>query len=366
MIDNDKISSTQVWMFVVLTMIGIGIFTLPRAVAEAAGTDGWIATILGGLLGLLDFYIMSRLVIKFPEDTMVEVARKVLGKYLALPVVAIFWIYLLLSTAGMLRIFGEVIKMTLLNRTPLEVIVITMIIVTLILVRCGLEVIARFDQAVFYVLFLTSVLGLGFAVIQADFTNILPFMRTPPIKFLSGAYQTIYTYAGFEMILLISPYVKEPKKVFRAGVTAFAIVIPTYVAAVLFSFGFFKLEALKKLMWPTMALIRAIEVPGSFIENLEGIIITQWVLFSYTSIIAYVFGLALIPQRIMKKKEFKYFIPLVLPLTYMLAMLPDNIIEAYDYLNKSILYAGAPALLVIPPLLLVTASIRKLGVKKSG
>lgn len=363
MIDNDKISSRQLVAFLILTMVGIGIFSLPRMVVETTKTDGWITTILGGIVALINFYIICRLAKRFPGDTLVEMAFKVLGKFLAIPVLLVVALYFLNTIAAVLRIFGEVVKMTLLIRTPIEIIMIALLILVLLLARSGIEAIVRFDEAIFIILFVLSIFGIILALPGADFTNLLPFMRTDVKDLLLGTFQTTYSYAGFELVLLIVPFIKKPDKIFRTGISAFVVVILTYSAAVILSIAYFGIAEVKQLIWPTLSLIRSIEVEGSFVERLEGVVMTQWVLFAFTSLVAYLYGASVLASRTIKNREFKHFCTILTPVVYLLAMMPDNVPQVYEILDKTIIYIGIPTLFIIPLLLLAVSSVRKLGVR---
>lgn len=366
MTDNDKISSIQLWIFIVLTIIGVGIFSLPRAVAQAADQDGWIVVLLGGVIALIDFYIISRIIKRFPGDTLVEIARKVLGKYLALPILTVFLLYLLFITAMTLRIFGEVVKMSILVKTPVEVILITLLLLVFWLARGGVEPISRFDEIIFPILISVLITVGLLAIPRSDLTNILPLLRTPPSGLLKGAYQTAYSYGGFEFVLLMIPFIKKPEKAFKAGMAAIITVGIIYTTATILSYAKFGVEEAKAMIWPTLSLIRAVEVPGSFIERLEGIVMSQWVLLAFTTIAPASYGLASLSARMLKHKEFRHLCAIVMPVIYILAMIPDNIVESYKYLEYVSVYLQTPSMFLIPLLLLLVSAIRKAGGSRNG
>lgn len=366
MIDNDKITGSQLWVFIVMTVIGVGVFSLPRQVAEITGPDGWLTTIIGGVIALLDFYILSRLVKRFPEDTVVEIASKTLGKFLGTLMILIFWIYILLITSMTLRIFGEVVKMTLLLQTPIEIILISILLLSLLLARGGIEPIVRFDEIVFPLILITLVFVSLLAVPRSDFSNLLPAFRTEPLKLLQGAYQTTYAYGGYEIILLIIPFIQKPGKAFKSGITAISVIGAVYLAMVILSFAKFSVYDVKKLIWPTLSMIRTIEVPGSFIDRLEGVVMTLWILLAYTTIVPFVYSLSIMPSRLMNQKEFKHFCSIVIPIIYLVSLIPDNVVEAYSLVGSIVKYFGTVSIFVMPVLLLIVSSIRKLGVRKNA
>lgn len=366
MIDNDRVNNSQLSIFIILTVVGVGIFSLPRLVAESANEDGWIATIVGGCIALANFYVVSRLVNRFPDDTLVEMAEKTLGRFIGVLMLAIFWLYALSISSMTLRIFGEVIKMSILLRTPIEVIDISLLILILWLARGGIEPIVRFDEVVFPIIMFTLAFILAFAIPRSDFSNILPTMRSGILRLLDGAYKSTYSYAGYEFILLIVPFIKKPGKVFKSGAIALAVIGALYVLTVILSFAKFGVLDTKKLIWPTLTLIRSIEVPGSFVERLEGIVMTQWILLAYTTIVPLAFCLSLVPSRLLKHREFKHFCPAVIPVIYVLSLMPSNIVEAYKYLDFITNYLEAPAVFLLPVMLLIVSSIRKVGISKNG
>lgn len=361
MFDNDRITPSQLWVFIVLTVTGVGLSSLPRQVAEVSGEDGWITTILGGLITLLDFYVISILARRFPRDNLTGIMRRTLGKIPAAVLSAVFWLYMLLLVSMTLRIFGEVIKMSLLRSTPIEVIMITLLLAALILARGGIEPIVRFDEATVPIVLITIVSVTLLALKGSDFTNLLPVLRTPPWKILYGTFQTSYSYLGFELVLLIIPYIQKPKEMFKSGIIAFSIVIFVYTFIVMLTFARFGVEDTKRLLWPINIMIRSVEASGFFVEKLEAVMITLWVLFAFTTIVAYIYGVGAVQSMVFRQSETKHFCTASIPLIYFAAMFPDNIAETYAHIDATVGCIGIVSVYVIPVLLLIVSSIRKTG-----
>lgn len=366
MAGNDRISNSQLSIFIVMTVIGVGVFSLPRNVANTAGPDGYMTVIAGGLLSLIDFYIICKLIKRFPNSTLFEISVKTVGKVITVPMVGVFLAYAVVMAAGILRIFGEVVKMTLLVRTPVEVILICTLIPGLILMRSGVEPIVRFDEIVFPVVAGTLIIVLLLMISGCDFSNLLPFMRTDFRAILKGSYSTIFSYSGFEFVLLLIPFIKNPNKSFRSGVIAFSIIIGTYFLVTILSFGQLGIAETKHLIWPTLSAMDSVDIPGSFIERLEGVAMTTWVLLAFTSIVPFSYFAALTASRALGQTESKHLCSMILPLIYTIAMIPGSIVDVYDYLEKAFNYIGAAAIVGVPVILLIVSSIRKIGVDKNA
>lgn len=366
MAGNDKISNSQLWIFIVLAVIGVGVFSLPRVAADAAGPDGWLVVLLGGLLSLTDFYIICKLIRRFPNSTLIQMSVKILGKGLTVPLIGVFWLYTIVLSAGVLRIFAEVVKMTLLVRTPVEVILICILIPGLILMRSGIEPIVRFNEIVFPVIAVMLILIMVLMIPNSDFSNLLPVMRTDFRVILKGSYGTIFSYSGFEFVLLMAPFLKNRDAAFRSGIIAFSIIICMYLLVVILSFGKLGIAETKHLIWPTLSAINSVDIPGSFIERLEGVAMTVWVLLAFTSIVPFSYFASLIASRAFGQSEVKHLCSMIIPVVYFVAMIPASVVEVYKDLDKVFIYLGTFSMVVIPILLLTVSYIRKIGVNKNA
>ena len=366
MIDNDKISGTQLWIFIVLTVIGVGVFSLPRQAAEAADQDGWVVIILAGLVSVLNYYVISRLAKRFPEYTMVEIMKSVAGKYIGYIMVFIVWLYIILVGAMSLRIAGEVVKMSLLLKTPAEIIIITLLLPIMWLARGGVEPITRFFEVVFPIVIIALAFIIIFALPMTDFSNILPILRSSPSKLFTGIFKVMYSFSGYEFVMLIIPFIRNPKNIFKPGLIALSIVTVVYTVLVILSLGKFGIIDVKLLIWPTLSMIRSIEVPGSFVERLEGVVMSQWILLAFTTLAPLAYGLAVIMSRAFGHKEFKHFCTFVIPPLYLISLFPNNIVEAYKYLDYITSYLGTLSMFLFPITLLIVSSIRKVGKRTNG
>jgi len=70
--NEEKISALQLGLLIIVTVIGVGILTLPRTVTEIADTDGWLLIIIGGALVIVLALIINSLGNMFPDKTIIE------------------------------------------------------------------------------------------------------------------------------------------------------------------------------------------------------------------------------------------------------------------------------------------------------
>ncbi|TXK77359.1 GerAB/ArcD/ProY family transporter [Paenibacillus sp. N3.4] len=153
---RDKLTSTQTFMIVSKSMIGSGILILPQGVAKDVGTpDGWISVIISGVIALLIGYVIIKLSQRFPKLTFFQFSQLIAGKYVGILHGIIFVLYVTLSSGYLLRVMGEVIRMYLLDSTPIEVIMIAFLSVAAYLTLAGINPIARLNE-LFFPVFIIS------------------------------------------------------------------------------------------------------------------------------------------------------------------------------------------------------------------
>lgn len=361
-----KISSRQLGILLVVTIIGVGILTLPRDVSEVGGTDGWILIIIAGILSILESLIIHGLSMRFPNQTIIEYSRELVGSSVSILIGIIIALYYLIFSAFGARIFGEVVKTFLLPRTPIEMIMVTLLLVVAYLVRNDLEGIVRFYELAIIIMFVPYFLALFTGITDLDFTNLLPIFQTPFKTLFQGSFQIIFSYIGIETIFLLIPFVSDQKNIKKTLLISISSVIFIYLISIVFVVATFGVDTIKDLIWPLMGYMKSIEIPGGFIEQLEGVIMATWVFISYTTLSTTYFLSAFTLSRVTKTKEHSFFVTALLPVIYVLAVLPGNVAQLYHWLGIFSMYAGTLVIIVIPLFLFLVAKVRKKGVKTNG
>ncbi len=363
--NEEKISALQLGILVIVSVIGIGILTLPRVITEIADTDGWMLIIVGGAVTIALALIMNSLGNMFPDKTIIEYSRDLVGGPLSYLIGIILIIYFTLIAAFSIRIFGEVLKMYLLPKTPIEIIIMTFLITVIYLVRNNLEGIARFYEIIILIMFIPYFLALFAGTGDLDYSNLLPVFQTSPKVILGGILQIVFSFSGFEVIYLFIPFVSDKKNIKRTLIIVISITTIIYLISSLIVIASFGPQQTKALLWPLMAYIKSIEVPGAFIEQLEGVIMTIWVLFIFTTIATLYFSSVFILGRLTKVREHKIFPTALLPLIYIISLQPANVPELYQWLGTFSTYAGSVVIIILPVILLIIAKIQKKGVKSN-
>jgi spore germination protein len=333
-------SNWQQTSMITSMLIGVGVLTLPRSTTEALKEAGWMATILGGLVSLLLFWLMSRLSRRFPGFTLIQFSPLVwgsrkhvwLGKVLSFPWVFSYLGYLYVVSGMATRVFGEVVVTAVLLETPLEAIVITMFMLAFILCLHDVEVVARVNEILFP-LIVFPVLFIAIASFQkADWNNLFPLFRSNWQELLWGTLETSFAYLGYEIMLIYFAFAHPDSNKVRAGFFGIGLTSVIYTLIVLAGITVFGSEELQKLTWPTLELVKTTQVPGLILERLESAFLGVWVAAVFTSVATayytFIYGLRQYLGRGMTFQRVSSFI-LLIPLFY-ITFIPENIIEIFQ------------------------------------
>ncbi|TDF97976.1 GerAB/ArcD/ProY family transporter [Paenibacillus piri] len=355
------------------TIIGVGVLTLPRSSVHFARESGWIATIIGALLSMAAMYIITVLAKRFPYQSLVEYTASIMGSskhpvigwILSLPFLVPYYIYWVLSTAIIARIFGEVVVTTVLPKTPLEVIIASMLLVSFVLTLYDVEVVARVNEILF-VIIVIPVLVIALSSYQsANWDNLFPLFNVSWFNFLKGVASSATSYLGFEVMIMFLAFANTTQKVMKANLWGIAIPGIVYTLIVISGTAVFGVDELDLLAWPTLELVKTTQVPGLILERVESAFLGVWVAAVFTSVGNTYYVSSLLVRQMFHLKGHRLIAFIHLPLYYWLALRPPNTAKLFQYSNYMGYFGGAIAF-IIPAVLLVLAVIRKKGSKRKN
>jgi spore germination protein len=362
---DDKISSIQVGVFVYNIILGIGILTLPASLTKEVKSDAWLICLVAGLTCIAFTYIVCKVGVKYPNYGFVGTLRFLFGKFLGTILAIPIFAYFVSFTAIVIRFFGETTKVFLLNVTPLEFIIFPLLILVVLLARSGVEPIARFFEAVTPVIIFIAFILLLVALPKSDFTNMMPILTHSFQEYFGGLRAAFFAFAGFEILLVLFPYMRKPKEAFKASAISIGSITIFYTLAVMLNIARFGVKETSSLIYPTMTLMKASEIPGAFIERMEGLLMALWVLFVFTTITALVYGFSVVGGDLLKHKRRKHIISMFIPIIYILSLVGESVAEQMSYSSILETYLGTYTIIVIPIIMFIASLIRGKGGKRN-
>lgn len=213
MLEKGKISLRQFTVLVLFYTVGSTILIIPSILTSGAKQDAWISGFIGLGSGAAAIFLYSTLASKFPGKNFSQILEALLGKWLGkMMSLLYFFTFVFLLCLFVLRDIGDFMVSVMMVETPIEVILLTFLVVVIFAVRQGLETISRTAE-LFLPWILLLFLILVFAVApQIDFKYAQPVLEFG-LKPVMNASISFLTFPFLELIvfLMIIPYVNTQK-----------------------------------------------------------------------------------------------------------------------------------------------------------
>ncbi|MDF2613479.1 MAG: spore germination protein [Clostridia bacterium] len=358
---NGKISVRQVEILLILQMFNTSILLLPRIAANHAGRNGYMLPIAALAFGFIYLFCITTLTNRFKGDTIVEFLPKIVAKPIAYLVLALFVVKIIITTGLEIRMFGEMVSQVMLPKTPIEVIILTMLLTTAYLVKSGIEATARMGEILLYFIFLPLVIVFALIVVKADYKQLLPLFETDLMSIGKGAFVISLSFMPIEFMLILAGLMKKQEKTRQAVLIALlAIAVIETIVVILTYVGIGANES-KRQIWPVLTLMQSVQFPGSLIENQEILMMTSWVFSIYMYISSGIYFSSLMVSRALKVRRENIFILPVIPIIYFVSIFPESLIDAYKYYMSFQYSFGIWFLVPIPIVFILIAKIRKVG-----
>ncbi|WP_164491731.1 GerAB/ArcD/ProY family transporter [Staphylospora marina] len=370
-IDSGKRSVTpyQAFALVHSTMLGAGVLYLPRDVGVEAGKDAVWVVLLSALPILLFLYFISKLLRRFPGETLVEFAPKILGPsrhpnvgrwisfLLILLPLGVFWI---LGLAYMARMFGESVVTGVLLRTPIEAVILSILFATAVAAGSKVGVLVRFNELLLPLTFFPVIFVIFSTLQRGDLIRVLPLFSADWKQIVSGMAIGMLAYPGFKITLIFGGYYQQPESSAKSHTAAVLTVTFIYWLLVINAMSVFGPHELVQILWPVLESMKEIQFQNFILERMEAGILIIWVIAVYTTMAnLYAAFIEMTMQHFRLRERWRKWLVLAcIPVIYYLALIPEDLPQSIRFSRfigvTSLVLAGT-----IPPILLILAMIRR-------
>ncbi|MEI4789238.1 GerAB/ArcD/ProY family transporter [Bacillus sp. FJAT-53060] len=354
------ITTMQTTYILSSTIIGFSIITVPRRLAEEVGTpDVWISIILGWIISLLIGLLITNFALRYQGKTFFDFSKQLAGKGIGTILCIIFIFYALLISGFEIRMMGEVTKFYLLENTPIEVILISMLWVGSYAAMGGINLIARLIQLLapitFIIFFIVIIMGLK--MFQTE--NILPVLGHGVIPVVKGIPPTLFTISGVEFIMIWIAFMKHPKKAKKAVFWGTAIPTALNLTATILTIGALSINGARADTYPLISFVKQYEYVGIFFERFESFLLIVWIIQIFFTYVLTHYTASLGLSQLFGKK-LKPFVLLFLPIIYLIALFPRNLIDVFALET----YAGYYGLIIMGVFIAIFFIGSKIKLKK--
>lgn len=337
--NKDILTSRQLLVLLLVVILNMDNFTVPRRVAQLAGRDGWLSLILAGIWVIVVAVAVVYVASMFPDRSPNEWIPQLFGNWGGKLFIVVYILYFLLLSAWILRIFSAVMRVYLLPRTPSEVIVIALLFSMLYLIGHGINPMARVTQIFFLFTVIPSILLMAGFKNNVQFGELLPVMADGFLPVAQGILPALTAYAGWGIAIYLVQFMDTPKEAMRAmaiAVAALGLIFTWTFVATITNFGPVEVQY---LLYPVVELVREMEGIRGFIEKLDLLFLSAWIIGVFVAVaFTYYISILAACQLI----GFRDRHPLAfcgLPVVYFLVLLPSGYLAAEKFGNW-VGYAG--------------------------
>ena len=357
MVEKGRITAPQTEFIMIPTIIGTAILSIPSIDAKFAGHDMWMTPILGSLIGFLTVYIVWRLHELYPMQTPIEYSERIIGKAAGRVFGLLLTLFYIHNSGIIVREYSSFISTNVMTDTPIIIFSITILFVSALAVRGGLEVIAR-TAIICTTLFMSSSVVLLLLIKDIKLGYLLPFLENGLLPVMKGTLIHNSWFSEFFLLAFIFPYINNQKNGLKSGLRASLIVM-----FILLYVNFFVLTAIgtsaANLFYPVYAIIRSITV-YNFFENFEVLITASWVLGNFVKISVFLYAASLSLAQLFRFSSYKV---IVFPLSVLVFIVSywdlPNLVVKVNYISTIQPFYLLTIQTIIPLFLLGIALIKR-------
>jgi spore germination protein (amino acid permease) len=271
--ESAMVSPFFVFFLVHANIVGIGILGFQRTIAAHAGYDAWISIILAGASIHLIIWLLYQMLNTGCYD-LFSLNDLCFGKWLGKLMSFFVLIYVWMAAFLILRSYVSIVKLFIFPLMPTWSTTLIILFLIMYIVAGGFRTVTGvcFFGVVIPLLLMLPLFLFPFEYARPN--NLFPMFSHSLHSLVASSKEAVINFMGFELLLIYSPFIKRAKqsqKWAHAGVLFSTLL---YFAIAIITFLVFSEGELDKVIWPTLTMLKIVEIP--ILQRLEFIVISVW------------------------------------------------------------------------------------------
>jgi len=363
--DDDYIDVLGLIAIAIIGIFSIQILRVPRELADMVGPDGWFVILVFTAISGVLMAIGQKLADLRPKESIVGLAATILGK----PLGTIWALALsgmwVVHTARVVTVSTEMVRLSLLDRTPIIVISTGLLLSAAVLARQGIEPVARMAIFIAMVAVILAIVIPLLSWSDINWLNLKPVLFGGPWEEFKASFLVLGSTKGLLLPSMFYPFLRATEKEKRRMLPA--ILLPTGLATLVFSVISVTVLGVRmtvRSVQPALQIVSSIEMPTLFLERLTVFFVGAWILLTLMnlSILLYVTSITL--GDIFGLKDTRPVPALLVPILVLTTIVPVNPIALRSLERQTDLYSVVFFLSF--PLLYIIGRLRGLRPQQSS
>lgn len=356
---KEKITIQQFALLTFLVMVGDMILIYPSLVTTLGKQDAWICSFLSQPIGLFIIWILYKLHQTFPELSLIEICKKLLGPWMGSVLSAGYLFYFAIGAAICIREVGDFMTTQIYLQTPIRVILIMLMCSLTWGLMKGLNTMGATSELLTpVVVFFMAFLFMGLMP-KLDASHLKPFLSTSWVHLIETVIRGSFTSFGELLVLtMILPYVMSGPHLKRDLLLATFCGGLLLCVLLLFSLMVVGPFLTQHNIFISYTLSQKINI-GNFFERIEAFMATAWLIATYFKSLLYMFAFVIGLAHLFRLKTYKQLIlPSSLLMFALSILISPNVIFYIETIMPAWVDWDMTCSFFIPLLLLLVHRIR--------
>lgn len=348
---RERLNGFHISILIFMIESGVMSFSLPRVVSEEFGTNGWMALGFCYAISLCNIALIWAVYKMGKGENVFDLLERTFPRFLLFPFyfgLAAVWAIFGCTVGKQYILIFQMIAFPTTN--PMVFKFIMDVLIFFLLIK-GIYNICKASTVFFY---LTIWIVPLFLALWENFKvlRLTPFIfqgTGAPVT-ITGIAQVYTAFLGYEICMLLFPYVSRKTKLMRAVFIGNTAAMLFYLFICLLANGMYSFAQLKRLMFPVLEMLSYIEFP--FMERIENLLYSFFLFKILITTTLYFWAAAEALKRIFPKNRW-HFVELGLVIvTYYIATFPSLLRHTEIWLRNLAwaeigLSFGMPLLLIV-------------------
>ncbi len=327
---NEKLHYTQIAVIVYMIQSGVILFALPRIVAEAFGTNGWLGLFPLSAVALANIVFIILVYKKGNGQSVFTILEQSFPKWLCYPIYLFMIVSFSLLAVLVAKNYIILIQNAMFPEVSANSFLILFLITALFFLSKGIYNMGKITLLFFFMTIWTIFL-LFLLFPEFSFTRLTPFIFKGQIDPFEKGFEAYTAFLGFELVLFLFPYVQNDGKFGKAVIAGHLFTTFIYVSVCFVAMGFYSFEQVKGILYPMQNLLKFMETP--LIERIENIVFVIFFIKIIVTVTFYYWGALQATKRIFIKTKEKWLMLIIVGSTFFSSLFFEIKREVDELLN---------------------------------
>jgi spore germination protein KB len=304
---------------------------LIHVASSKANQDFWVSYLAVIIITLFMFFVYSRIFSLFPQKNMLDIHKFLFGKIIGSIIYGSYVFYAFSLGVFVTRHFTEFIQITSLPETPQYAFAICIILLSIYIVKQGIETLGRWSLFTLPFIILIFLFTMIFSAYLFNPGNLKPLFQSDFSLIADSTFNSYSLPFGESVIfLLLLDSLQNSKKTLKAFYISMAIGVTIIILAVFRNILVLGVENNKLLVSASVSAVSIIQI-RSFVERIEVIITIIFIICGLSKVAVCLMGACKGTAKLLKLDSYR---PLSVPLGLLMLMLSFNVFESLMHITE--------------------------------